>query len=105
MEIREIIELHGRSKKQINLGYVRPSGRHGHCFIDPTKPLRWKNTETSYPSSGTPDMMYLNANKDTCLVSVFKNPNKAEIFVKPCNLYFQNVKRGAVSKVLYGEKA
>ena len=75
----------------------------GHCFIDPTKPLRWKNNENAYPSSSTPDMMYLMATKDTVLVSVYKQTSKAEIFVKPENLSYQNPKRAATSKILYGE--
>lgn len=104
MDIREVIEIHARAKTKVNLSYKRKNGMSGHCYIDPTQPLRWKNTETSYPSSSTPDLQYLYANKDTVLVSVYKQTSKAEIFVRPEMLTYQNPKRAATSRILYGEK-
>lgn len=97
-----MIEIHARAKKNISLAYKRKSGKIGHCYIDPSKPLKWKRSETAYP--GDPGIAYLLATKDEVLVSVFKQVGKAEIYVKPCNLFFQSEKRGAIVKVLYGQK-
>lgn len=102
LDIREVIEIHGRAKTKVNLSYKRKNGMSGHCYIDPTKPLRWKRNADAYP--GDPGLEYLLATKDEVLVGLYKQTSKAEIWVKPCDVSFQNPKRAAASKILYGEK-
>ena len=100
MDANEIFELHRRSKTKVNLVYQRPSGRLGHCYIDPTKPLKRTYKGSNY---GRPveDVKELEA--PDIMVGVFKQANDVEIFVEPKDLWIHSGRVEQVVKILYGK--
>lgn len=102
MEINEIFELHRRSKTKVNLIYQRPSGRFGHCYIDPSKPLRrsMKGNNYGYPVHDLDEL--IRCGQDLT-IGVYKQQGDIEIFVKPEHLWIHSGKVEQVVKVLYGK--
>ncbi len=97
MDIGEVLALHAKSKEKVNLAYLRPSGKEGHCYIDPSKPLKFKKTPDSYGSE------HVEVDNDG-LVGVYKQLNDAEIWVPIKKLYLQNKSKAATVRILYGDK-
>jgi hypothetical protein len=108
MDISEIINLHARTKGKINLAYKRASGRIGHCYLNCDEPLKWgqwdhhRNRAPTYGTEWMENSVYAYA-KDMH-VEVVKQCSKARIMVKPEDLMLQNERKGAMVKVLYGNK-
>ena len=106
MEIEEIYEVHKRAKTKINLVYQRVSGRCGHCYIDPTKPLQWsRGISTHYGHTVSDIQELLVAAKDVELfkIGVWKQCSKVQIFVKPEHLWVHSKNTEAIIKILYGK--
>lgn len=104
MDIEEIYEVHKRSKDKINLVYQRASGKCGHCYIDPTKPLRWTKGVANYGYTASNLAELLSHAKDSEFkVGVWKQSSKVEIFVKPVNLWIHSKNTEAIVKILYGK--
>lgn len=102
MAPKEIWEIYSRSKEKINCIYKRPNGKIGHCYIDPSKPLRRSHGSNNYgyPVLHLADLT--NPNITDVTIGVFKQANDVEIFVKPENLWIHSGKVEQVVKVLYG---
>ena len=107
MDASELINLHARTKGKINLAYKRKSGRQGHCYLDCDGPLKWGQFDHRYnrpPTYGSEwTEASVNAHKDL-YIEVVKQCSKAKIMVKPEDLSLQNERKGAMVKVLYGNK-
>lgn len=103
MDVNEIYEVHRRSKEKVNLVYQRSSGRLGHCFIDPTKPLRSSvvGSHYGYIVNNITDLTMSDQNILT--VGVFKQQGGVEIFVKPANLWIHSGRVEQVVRILYGK--
>lgn len=103
MELKKIWELYTSNKEPVNCVYKRSGGRLGHCYIDPTKPLRAGNAGRNYGYMVTSldDLIRYNNNGDVT-VTVFKQLNDVEIYVKPENLWIHKRNTEQVVKVLYG---
>lgn len=102
MTYEEIFALYKRAKTNVNLAYKKPGGRTCYCFLDITKPLRWKSPSIRDYAYDR-DERELNYLKDSdCTLELFKQDTKAAIYVHPKDLWIQNEKKAAISKVLYG---
>lgn len=103
MDITEIFEVHRRSKAKVNLVYQRSSGRLGHCFIDPTKPLRRSVVGSHYGYIVNDIAELTMPDQSTLTIGVFKQHGGVEIFVKPANLWIHSGRVEQVVKILYGK--
>lgn len=103
MDITEIYEVHRRSKEKVNLIYQRASGRLGHCYIDPTKPLRRSTVGSNYGYPVTEFKDLTMSDQSTLTIGVFKQQGGVEIFVKPANLWIHSGRVEQVVKILYGK--
>lgn len=103
MDLSEIFEVHRRSKTKVNLFYQRDSGRIGHCYIDPTKPLRRGSVTRDYGYVVDTLNDLIAFDPDTITIGVFKQINNVEIFVKPKNLWVHSKHKESIIKILYGK--
>ncbi len=108
MDASELINLHARTKGKLNLAYKRSSGRIGHCYLDCDSPMKWGQFDHRYnrpPTYGTEwTEASMKAHNKELWLEVIKHCSKAKIMVKPENLMLQNERKGAMVRVLYGNK-
>jgi hypothetical protein len=102
MTPKEIWEVYSRSKEKINCIYKRSSGKVGHCYIDPTKPLKRGHGTSNYGYAINSLADLTNPHITDVTIGVFKQTNNVEIYVKPENLWIHSGKVEQVVKVLYG---
>jgi len=107
LEIEEIFEIHARSKTKMNLVYQRVSGRCGHCYIDPNKPLQWSRATNAnhygHSINDVQELIVAAKDVENFKIGVWKQCSKVQIFVKPEHLWIHSKNTEAIVKILYGK--
>jgi len=90
-----------KAKDKINMVYIRPGGQEGHCYLDPSVPMRFRLGERDYPKS-LESYHSSKVNWDEAYFQFHKQTTHAPIFVKLKNVRIHSKQKDMVMRILYG---